>query len=78
MRSARARTDEEKAALLERLLDSWKAQPRFRLGQLLVDALRDETRLWSVGDYDLIRRIEAKVQIGAGRYFPGWEGPEQG
>lgn len=54
MRSARAKTDEEKAALLERLLDSWKMQPRFRLGQLL------------------------KVQIGAGRYFPGWEGPEQG
>jgi hypothetical protein len=54
----RAISDADKEAIVARLLELWKLQPRLRLGQLLASPYLDASALRGVEDELLIEDIE--------------------
>jgi hypothetical protein len=55
----RAETTEEKEQVIQRLLEVWKAYPDLRLGQLILNALRDNNDiLYMIEDIPLLEHIE--------------------
>lgn len=62
LRPGRAKTEQEKAAVIERLAAVWKANPDLRLGQLIANVYRDLRYLYYTEDETLIRAIETCYQ----------------
>lgn len=69
MPSGRARTPEQKRAVIERLYALWLTSPHQRLGQLLVNAAHEgpPTPLFNVEDDALVELIETFVAKGSAR-----------
>lgn len=75
--AGRANTSEGKRSVIEGLLAAWEASPRQRLGQLIVNAMRDDAgrsanmqQLFGIEDLHLLRRLRVEASIGIGTPSP--------
>jgi hypothetical protein len=75
LRPGRAKTEQEKAAVIERLAAVWTGNPHLRLGQLIANVYQDLHYLYYTEDETLIRAIETCYQRPEpGTPVPGEEG----
>jgi len=59
----RARTEQEKRVIIQRLLVAWISLPELRLGQLIDNSISTDKDLFFLEDKELIELVEKTVKF---------------